>query len=650
MMIRKKIVLKSISIYLLLQMILDITLPTISYALTSGPTAPEATSFEPIDTTDMVNLITGDFTYNTPLLEVPGPAGGYPLSLSYHAGIQSQEEASWVGLGWTLNPGAITRSVNGYPDDFNMVENTERRFWEGGKTTTWNVGVSVGIAGGPSVSAGLAFSQDTYQGFGWGGSLGVNAGLGENGSGPLGAGGSIGISPYGGFYGSVGVSVGKPIGENLIGSIGGSIGFSGNGVSGGASGGISYSVPNKNGSNEKGLRNGRTSGSLLGASISSSPSGTSGGVGVGGGSTGVHNSKSGIVSTSSKSTSVTIPTPFGINFRLGKTTVRYWIDQTANVGVNGTLHSPVTLPGENDVAFDTYDLPDPSRSLEDFANSEKSIGGTFPDYDNYSVNAQGLSGNFRPYHFRKVLYRQNKVDDASEDQLVKNYNISPLGSSGRSSAIFRFIGDFSNTLRYEENDLDDFGTTRKFEYDFNEGSLYEGERPGERDGSKHIEFFTNDDIINDNASVLRSGFIDTRSKGFSRKASGAFKEQIGSFKITNESGVTYHYSLPAYVKDEYVYSENTDDKDVESFNNLYKKHGYAYTWFLTGITGPDFVDRNSNGFLDDTDWGYWVRFDYGLWTDDYDWRNPSKGFHKDFDTEYRNFSKGKKDVYYLNYI
>src|SRR5215831_8575906 len=92
--------------------------PGISYALTSGPTQPEATSFEPIDTTDMVNMQTGDFTYNIPLLEVPGPEGGYPLSLSYHAGIQPNQDASWVGLGWTLNPGAISRFVNGYPDDW----------------------------------------------------------------------------------------------------------------------------------------------------------------------------------------------------------------------------------------------------------------------------------------------------------------------------------------------------------------------------------------------------------------------------------------------------------------------------------------------------------------------------------------------------
>src|SRR6267378_2401996 len=112
---------KSIAIFLILITVGNVIAPTVSWALTSGPTAPEATSFEPVDTTDMVNLLTGDMTYNIPLLEVPGPSGGYPLSLSYHAGIQPGEDASWTGLGWTLNPGSIYRSVNGFADDHNGV-------------------------------------------------------------------------------------------------------------------------------------------------------------------------------------------------------------------------------------------------------------------------------------------------------------------------------------------------------------------------------------------------------------------------------------------------------------------------------------------------------------------------------------------------
>src|SRR5690349_12804975 len=164
-MFRNRIFLKSLAIFLVIETIGSTVWPTISYALTAGPTAPEATSFEPVDTTDMVNLATGDLAYNIPLLEVPGPSGGYPLSLSYHAGIMPNEEASWVGLGWTLNPGAITRNVNGFADDHFDVQNTDHFFWEGGETHTLDVGVTMGISGVCGVSGGLSFSNDTYQGF-----------------------------------------------------------------------------------------------------------------------------------------------------------------------------------------------------------------------------------------------------------------------------------------------------------------------------------------------------------------------------------------------------------------------------------------------------------------------------------------------------
>lgn len=65
----------------------------------------------------MVNLLTGDFTFNLPILEVPGPEGSFSLPLSYHGGIGLDQEASWVGLGFTLNAGNISRSINQYPDD-----------------------------------------------------------------------------------------------------------------------------------------------------------------------------------------------------------------------------------------------------------------------------------------------------------------------------------------------------------------------------------------------------------------------------------------------------------------------------------------------------------------------------------------------------
>lgn len=96
-----------------------VLLPTVSYAVTSGPSQPEISSFASIDTSNMVDLFSGDFSYNIPLLELPGPNGGYPFNLVYNSGISPEQEASWVGLGWNLTPGSIQRQMRGIPDEFN---------------------------------------------------------------------------------------------------------------------------------------------------------------------------------------------------------------------------------------------------------------------------------------------------------------------------------------------------------------------------------------------------------------------------------------------------------------------------------------------------------------------------------------------------
>jgi hypothetical protein len=80
-----------------------------------GPGQPEMSSFKSAGVNNLVNLFTGDFSYNIPLLDV----GGYPVNIYYEGGISPEQEASWVGLGWNVNPGNINRNMRGVPDDFN---------------------------------------------------------------------------------------------------------------------------------------------------------------------------------------------------------------------------------------------------------------------------------------------------------------------------------------------------------------------------------------------------------------------------------------------------------------------------------------------------------------------------------------------------
>lgn len=66
-----------------------------------------------------VNPFTGSFNYNFPLINLPSNRGtGINIDASYNAGIQMNQPASEIGLGWNINAGgAIYRSVSGIPDD-----------------------------------------------------------------------------------------------------------------------------------------------------------------------------------------------------------------------------------------------------------------------------------------------------------------------------------------------------------------------------------------------------------------------------------------------------------------------------------------------------------------------------------------------------
>ena len=560
-MIRNRIILKSVAVFLILETVFNTVAPTISWALTAGPTAPEATSFEPIDTTDLVTHVTGDLAYNIPLLEVPGPSGGFPMSLSYHAGIMPNEDASWVGLGFSLNPGAINRSVSGYADDHNNVMGASRDFWEGGESKSLTIGVNTSSASGAGVSAGLTFSEDTYKGSGVGYYYGVhatdNAGMTF---------GSLsyqaGVSPYGDSYSSSGIGLGIGAGSKGFSgtaNVGMSIDNNTGKVSGSASVGVSYSKPAGQG------QKANPTFSLLDASISTSQSSAS--VSAGGVAGAVHNSRSGNISTRGYNYSGDIPTPWGFSIRLGKSYQRYWMDETVSVATNGALNFPMGLPSTEALdrtAYDVYDLMDTGKPLAT-STADESLAGSFIDYDNYQVVGQGIGGNIKPYHYKSYLLRQNKK--VNNEYRVKSY---PLAVNKKPH--FRFIGDFSN--RYtdgseeESFNINTSNQTNPMSFSYQHASItgetgsdgYDADK-NFLPGSKHVEYFTNISIHDKNRvdedgnavpipadAAINRGFIETTSAGFVRPDDS----QIGGFKVTNESGVTYHYSLPVLSSREYT--------------------------------------------------------------------------------------------------
>src|SRR5574344_1224117 len=116
--IRNSFITKIISIILIISLFIEIFRPQQLYSLTGGPSQPEMTGFTPINTDENVDPFSGDFHYTIPIMIIPDSEGGYPINLNYVSNIGMEQEASWVGLGWNLNPGAINRQVRGLPDDF----------------------------------------------------------------------------------------------------------------------------------------------------------------------------------------------------------------------------------------------------------------------------------------------------------------------------------------------------------------------------------------------------------------------------------------------------------------------------------------------------------------------------------------------------
>lgn len=166
---------KTIAFFFLSLLTIEILFPACAWALTSGPSQPETKQFVTAGTSDMVDLFSGAFKYDVPIMDIDG----YPINLNYQSGVGMDDEASWVGLGWNLNVGAINRQLRGLPDDL-KGDTVVTEHYTRPKTTYGGRGtLKMELAGqymaklAGSISVGV-FS-DSYTGIG--GEVGGNAGL-----------------------------------------------------------------------------------------------------------------------------------------------------------------------------------------------------------------------------------------------------------------------------------------------------------------------------------------------------------------------------------------------------------------------------------------------------------------------------------------
>jgi len=642
-----------------------------------GPISPEASSFEPVDATDMVNLSTGSLTYVLPLLNVPSPEGGYPIALSYHAGIAMDQEASWVGLGWNINPGAINRSVNGYPDDWKDAQFKEY-FYDSGDQSTY-ITASLGYSSFSSgVSVGLSLSYSDDRGFGGSVSLGYGAdGIGKMGI----SAGTNGISASSSFS---------------AGPLGGSISTNGIGLSAG-SGPLKVNLDlNSDWSSDvsaeasygTGAKGKRTS---VGISISSH--GVSITSSIKGYGTGAKFTFENSVSQSDYNIDKSgwfiplyIPTGEGmITASFGYQKIEYYLDKLESTGVNGPLYfkdakpltgrwlctyydglTPIVYECDpedvNSNATDTIGYVNDVDSFGDiyevdFGYSSQSLdldthNAVFPNYDNYRVTAQGLSGTMRPSIYKNgaLLGLRKDIEEDNNDYEI-TYNIQDnSNTSFNITPEFHFESEYSSSLLIEPAIFNSsVNASSIFDYLDNVSQT----EVARKRGGRYVEAFTNEELSN--PSTFNTGLLKANANINYGDTTLYEPDGIGAFKVTTADGKTYHYALPVYnheiVSRQFGFIPERPGEDLAFFEKRQLKK-YATHWLLTAITGPDFIDLNANNLADDGDYGYWVSMDYGKWSDGYIWKTPH-GEDYNIDPEDENtksYTWGRKEIYYLDQI
>lgn len=775
--IRKSRSFKGIAVMLALSILFEMVQPTVSLALTEGPSQPEVQSFEPIGTTQMVDLFSGDFNYNIPLFNLPGPNGGYPVNLAYHAGVSMDDEATWVGLGWNLNVGSLVRNMRGLPDEFQSTTDGNGDFSSGDFIYTksdmkesWTLGVSMSKE--PELFGGslLPGTQMLSTSISYNNYNGVSASVGVSGikgppNTPLKFGLSLDSDDGLGLSASVNLTDKHKKIDNDF-----SIGVAFNGslsIEMSAAGVKNRNKPNKN----QGSFN-ISSGYRLDFA---------------------RNNYS--ASIRNKITSY----GFGFNLKKSSSFLFGFYDQK-NYGIffniqdyknsekKGVKRS-VQGYSKNGSGSNDYSLKDFGRIDDGQITEETSVlPQSFYMYDAYNSTGQGLSGYFRS--------RRNDVGYI-HDPLVRNTSwnigasleIETVGTIVPTYEEIAFPGGivqipsgwtYSTSKHYGIDGTFGFGWDTQQAWDHTSGngvnekamafaspeplgidetmyyqvhgehtiqdpyaldhinntdltwltlepegtlSFLAGQRSILSSNNSHVsssrsssaerevrntmvQSFTNAEVgelgefdvkhYNMTSSLSFSGspsvplnrstremrlYMNSNGTTFQEENVPVNGHQAG-YKVLNQDGTYYVYGLPAYNLREVqsLFSvdapsnpSNTDvvevddvnmgnDWDVDyKVNNTHKfldkktTSPYAHSFLLTSVQGADYVDIKNDGPTDD-DLGYWVKFDYGKYSDNYSWRAPyTDANYIDGQTYTReddkgSYAYGEKEIWYLTRI
>lgn len=689
--------------------------PSVTLALTSGPAAPEFSSFEPVTTTNMVNEFSGDFSYNIPVLNIPGPnGGGYAMSLSYHSGESSESEASWVGYGWTLNPGAINRGKKGYADD---TKNKRTYFNDVPANWTVSTGASVGnielFSFGLPLSVNGSIRYNNYKGFGYtaGAGLSFRQGLVSLGYSISDGNGSFSaqVNPAGLLSMEKKRKEVKDKQKKYYEAITGA-----------------DKEAALKAANTKDAKKDRA---LVGAANRVKGMASNYGMYA----LGDQQHPTTATAYSGQSFNVnfnlqTNPSPVEVGPQFGFTGNfnRQKNQTTSQRTAYGYLYSASAYSDEGGVM--DYALEKEST----YNKRDRFLSIPFSNADAFSISGEGLGGGFRfhsnkPGHFRpnaaasQTLIGQVSADISLGLEFGGGFNIGLGEQSVSVDGNAWGSGGSGNTSNYRFTDKNDAAISDRNEsfflrfngdlggdVDFGSDALdaasidQDGWIPGaesfhpqlnnvstklssvirtsgnsvERSGrSSYIGYHTN-------AEMASPAYTYEKSVDVVRNPSGVILpidrtsnlEQIAEISTVNEEGNRYVYGLPVNVKNETsmqydvqgASAINNNFQVIKNISNYNKRIGevdngmYCNGYLLTQITTPDYVDIGNNGPTPD-DYGGYTKFEYERVYDvasgnGYHYRMPynglqySKGDISDPTDDMGSYSSGNKDVYYLKRI
>jgi hypothetical protein len=716
--------------FLLALWLLQLIQPISAWALTSGPSQPEAQSFQPVGVSDMVDLFSGDFKYNIPLMDIDG----YPINLNYQSGTGIDDEASWVGLGWNLNVGAINRQLRGIPDDFNGDKLKTQHYTKAKVTVGGRLTARAEWFGGAKVRGSFSFGvfSDNYTGMG--AEISANAGMSFSlaNDGMLTAGMGIGVLSN--------TSSGVDVTPNISLSI----------------------FDNKR---EKGL---------LSSSFSSSLG---------------YNSRSGLKSLSFGHNLLMTSTATSLSFNtepiMPKIQYPYFSDYSSfSVDVGGALFGGYAGVGGtgyrnirsvvNDGKLENPEYgflyseagKDTKNAVHDFLREKENP--VIPELPNlalpigtpdiFSYNSQAGSGQFRLYRGGSGAYFDNEVNDVSKTNTA-GFDIGVGGYAHGGVAIFNQrtsnvsrkwtannnylkSGDFQKESLTDpnaqhvffkhagENNVEDkqlsdnlgsitplmVSTSGKtanaaFKKVFGYNSTITASTPvlakknkevqssvvsyltaaqaakvGMDKQIKHYNFI---DINGPNPPV--SNLLAVEPTRELRDTSYRQKHHISELTVTTAAGQRMVYGIPVYniVQEETSFALNntnynrTGRTDVTNFGthadynalnskgrgiddyfHTEKQPAYAYSYLISGILSPDYVDKTSDGITPDDD-GTAVKFNYSR-ISNYKWRTPygnkkngsahvpeaslNRGQLADPDDDKGSIVYGEKEIYYVHSI